>query len=165
MKLLYSIILSSLTAPYYYVASQCLIDNPDSISKIELMNEECSYDQVLRKVNKAKNALRDSGVTTCLNKKDELGALLGLSDEGDMIAKVESICDQAISHSRTDADFAIDFKDIPLTDTQNTDAINRFLKEFYDGGKCVSSFLLAFYRMFVPSKYSISLQNLSSFYP
>merc|ERR550539_1033967 len=70
----------------------------------------------------------------CFPKEEELGALLDLHIEEEMIAKIENICDEAISHSRNDQDFVVKFGDIQLIDSEDSTTINRFLKEYYDGG-------------------------------
>ena len=114
------------------VSSQCLVDQPDLV--FELRNE-CSYDKLLSTVNRAKNQLVNNGTTNCLRREEELGALLGLQSTNDMKAKVESICDQALSRSRSDTDFAVDFSTIPLVESEDETTINRFIKEFYDGGE------------------------------
>ena len=142
MKL--SILLFSISAPL--VTSQCLVNNPSEANLTP--RHECTYDKVLTLVNRKRNALRNAGDTTCLRRDGELAALLGFDpnnfSENQMRAKVESICDQAISRSRTDGDYAIDFNSIQLIDSADSTTINRFLKEFFDGGKisyvtCVSA--------------------------
>ena len=131
MKL--NLILFSLSAPF--VVSQCLIEFPE-YAKFEV-RKGCNYEKVLVKINQQRKALMvDKGVT-CLKRVGELGALLGLGeDEAAMEAKINSICDEAISHSRTDTDYSIDFSTIPLIeDDADEETVNRFMKEYFDGGK------------------------------
>jgi hypothetical protein len=131
MKL--SLTLLALSATHVF--SQCLIEHPD-YANFEL-NNECTYDKVLMNVNRQKNALiADQGVANCLNKEKELGALLGLdpTNVSDMEAKINRICDNAISQSTTDTDYVVKFEDIPLIESTDSETINRFLDEFYDGG-------------------------------
>ncbi len=118
------------------VASQCLIDDPSSLTDV-ILRQECSYDKLLSRINQARRVLIGSGVTNCLKKEEELAALLRLdpSNEDAIVAKVDSICDQAISRSRTDADYSVHFEDIPLIESTDAETIHRFLKEFYDGGE------------------------------
>ena len=101
------------------------------------LSKGCTYDKVLRKVKQQKNALiTDKGVTNCLSKVEELGALLALGDDQDaMEAKIDSICDEAIGHSRTDDNFVVDFETISLIDDDDRETVSRFLKEYYDGGE------------------------------
>jgi hypothetical protein len=96
-------------------------------------------------INRQKNALiADQGVANCLNKEKELGALLGLdpTNVSDMEAKINRICDNAISQSTTDTDYVVKFEDIPLIESTDSETINRFLDEFYDGGTFHSSLML-----------------------
>jgi len=127
-----NLVLLSLTTPL--AASQCLVSNPDVV-EFE-MKGECSYEKVLAKLRRLRNVERNQGATNCYRDiVQELGALLGLSNEDDMRDKIDSICDEAISHSRSDPDYAIKFESIPLTDsTPDQETVTRFLKEFYDGG-------------------------------
>ena len=158
LKMKLAIVLFS--ASISLVASQCLVNQPGGF-EIELRNH-CSYDQVLKRVKQARNGLRAAGDTTCARSvEEELQALLDLTDEVDMIAKIENICDEAISHSRNDQDFAVKFGDIQLIDSEDSTTINRFLKEYYDGGKLRKVYMMTLTRFSV--NYDHSPQTLIAF--
>lgn len=148
--------------------AQCLKNNPEYA--ILDVRKTCDFDSVLQASGRAMRKVTDETGDTCSGRMKELKLLLDVKSTDDLVAKVNDICDDITSRTKTNIaasantdDLAVQFETIPLgLEDADSEAINRFLSEFYDGG--------TFYNEYIqqrgPGQYILNsdTQGIKSFY-